>query len=151
MNKISIFFLVIAFITYDDPSNLSNSIDTLSTEPYHHFDWLDEDEYSITIKYIANDSPKASKCCLWNGTNYCKGVCSGSDSVTCKFTGASCGADGDNPATKYYYGVYCSTNCDKIENAKNLRTSDSVDVTVAVKSGSFIKFSIILLIGLFAF
>ena len=51
MNKISIFFLVIAFITYDDPFNLSNSIDILSTEPYLHFDWLDNDHYTIRIVY----------------------------------------------------------------------------------------------------
>ena len=43
------------------------------------------------------------------------------------------------------------TKCDKTDDAKNLGTGESVDVTVAVKSGSFIKFSIILLIGLFAF
>ncbi len=149
MNKITLFFLLLAYVTYA----LSYDIDTLGTEPYHHFDWLDEDEYSITIKYNANASPKPSKCCLWNGTNYCKGDCSGSDSVTCKFTGASCGADGDNPATKYYYALYCDDvvcATEKTDKGVNPGITDtmSVDVTVAVSRESYIRYSMVLLLSL---
>ena len=148
MNKIALFFLVIAYITCE----LSENIDKLSTEPYHHFDWLDEDEYSITIKYLSNAPQKPFKCCLWNGTNYCKGNCpEDKDPVSCTFTGASCGADGDNPATKYYYALYChDTYCDKIENIKDAHDLDdySVDVTVAVSRESYIRYSMVLLLSL---
>ena len=149
MNKYTISIILI--IISSTICAISN-VDEKNTEPYHEFNWIDEDEYTINIAF--SSVPSTVTCCLWNGTNLCAGQCGlngYTNEVKCKFTGATCGADSDNPATKYYYGVYCSTNCDKIENAKNLGTSDSVDVTVAVKSGSFIKFSIILLIGLFAF
>ena len=130
-----------------------NNVDEQNTEPYHEFNWIDEDEYTINIAF--SSVPSTVKCCLWNGTQLCAGQCSlngYTNEVKCKFTGATCGADPDNPATKYYYGVYCDdTKCDKTDDAKNLGTGESVDVTVAVKSDSFIKFSIILLIGLFAF
>ena len=148
MNKLSISILILLL------SNIKSSYDPVHTNPYEEFNWLDEDEYTIDIPFTLATSTLPKTCCLYNGTNFCPGSCTQNNDakvLSCKFTGATCGADPDNPATKYYYGVYCSTNCDKIENAKNLRTSDSVDVTVAVKSGSFIKFSIILLIGLFAF
>ena len=121
MNKISIFFLVIGFIICED---LRKSIDTLGTEPYHHFDWLDEDEYTISIKY-ATSGP--SDCCLWNGTKLCKGVCDGTDTVSCKFTGASCGADSDNPATKYYYALYCDGNACKSKEKCGHRADPRTD------------------------
>ena len=153
MNKISIFFLVIGFIICDsDPVNLRTTIDTLSTEPYHHFDWLDEDDYTITITYDST-SEKPTQCCLWNGTHFCKGEdCKEpeSNTVSCKFTGASCGADGDNPATKYYYALYCVDACetlDKFKAVTNIETY-SVDVTVAVSRESYIRYSMVLLLSL---
>ena len=154
MNKISIFFLVIGFIICDDPVYLSTTIDTLSTEPYHHFDWLDEDDYTITIKYASDSKP--TQCCLWNGTHFCKGEdCKEpeSNTVSCKFTGASCGADGDNPATKYYYALYCdNTACLSKEAATaasgGLADTMSVDVTVAVSRESYIRYSMVLLLSL---
>ena len=143
MNKIALFFLVIAYITC-----LSEDIDTLSTEPYHHFDWLDEDEYTISIKYISTDIGP-NRCCLWNGTKYCKGECSGTETVSCKFTGASCGADSDNPATKYYYALYCNkAACDSETAAAGLTDAMSVDVTVAVSTESYIRYSMVLLLSL---
>ena len=143
MNKISLFFLVIAYITCQ---NLRDSINTSATEPYHHFDWLDEDEYTISIKY-ATSGPK--DCCLWNGTKYCKGTCDGTDTVSCKFTGASCRADGDNPATKYYYALYCNTAaCASETAAAGLTDAMSVDVTVAVSTESYIRYSMVLLLSL---
>jgi hypothetical protein len=143
MNKISLFFLVIAYITCQ---YLRDSINTSATEPYHHFDWLDEDEYTISIKY-ATSGP--SDCCLWNGTKYCKGTCNGTDTVSCKFTGASCGADSDNPATKYYYALYCNTAaCASETAAAGLTDEMSVDVTVAVSTESYIRYSMVLLLSL---
>ena len=147
MKKISLFFLVIAYITCE---GLRDSINTSATEPYHHFDWLDEDQYTISIKY-ATSGPK--DCCLWNGTKYCKGTCDGTDTVSCKFTGASCGADGDNPATKYYYALYCdNTACASKEAATaasgGLADTMSVDVTVAVSRESYIRYSMVLLLSL---
>ena len=147
MNKITLFFLLIAYVTYA----LSLDMDTLATEPYHHFDWLDEDDYTITIKYDSTENEKSSKCCLWNGTNYCKGECSGTDTVSCKFTGASCRADGDNPATKYYYALYChDTYCDSLDNIKAATGLGgySVDVTVAVSRENYIRYSMVLLLSL---
>ena len=151
MNKISIFFLVIGYIICQDPVYLSTTIDTLSTEPYHHFDWLDEDDYTITIKYASGSKP--TQCCLWNGTHFCKGECTKDDPVSCKFTGASCGADGDNPATKYYYALYCDdTACKSKEDATSTSTgispSMSADVTVAVSRESYIRYSMVLLLSL---
>ncbi len=156
MNKISIFFLVIGFIICDDNDNdLRKIIDTLGTEPYHHFDWLDEDDYTITIKYASDSKP--TQCCLWNGTHFCRGEeCKVSESepntVSCKFTGASCGADSDNPATKYYYALYCDNSaCTSKETATasdGLDDSKSVDVTVAVSRESYIRYYMVLLLSL---
>ena len=125
-------------------------MDTLKTEPYHHFDWLDEDDYTITIKYASGSQP--TQCCLWNGTHFCKGEdCKEpeSNTVSCKFTGASCRADGDNPATKYYYALYCDTDaCASETAAAGLTNSMSVDVTVAVSMESYIRYSMVLLLSL---
>ena len=150
MNKISIFFLVIGYIICQNPVYLRTTIDTLSTEPYHHFDWLDEDDYTITITYDST-SEKPTQCCLWNGTHFCKGECPPNDPLSCKFTGASCGADGDNPATKYYYALYChATYCDSLDNIKAATglSAYSVDVTVAVSRESYIRYSMVLLLSL---
>ena len=126
-------------------------MDTLKTEPYHHFDWLDEDDYTITITYDST-SDKPTQCCLWNGTHFCKGEdCKEpeSNTVSCKFTGASCRADGDNPATKYYYALYCDTDaCASETAAAGLTNSMSVDVTVAVSMESYIRYSMVLLLSL---
>ena len=147
MNKIRLFFLLIAYVTYA----LSYSIETLETEPYHHFNWLDEDEYSITVKF--SDPSPPEHCCLWNGTNYCNGTCSGEGTVSCKFTGGSCDADKDNPATKYYYALYCDDvvcATEKTDKGVNpgITETMSVDVTVAVSRESYIRYSMVLLLSL---
>jgi len=144
MNKITLFFLLIAYVTYA----LSYDIETLETEPYHHFNWLDEDEYSITVKFSGDSPPE--KCCLWNGTNFCQGTCSGQGTVSCTFAGGSCDADKDNPATKYYYALYCVDACKTLDEFKavtNIETY-SVDVTVAVSRESYIRYSMVLLLSL---
>ena len=145
MNKITLFFLLIAYVTYA----LSYDIETLETEPYHHFNWLDEDEYSITVKFSGDSPPE--KCCLWNGTNFCQGTCSGQGTVSCTFAGGSCDADKDNPATKYYYALYChNTACGSLDKLKADPNFDdySVDVTVAVSRESYIRYSMVLLLSL---
>ena len=148
MKKIALFFLFIGYITCDE---LRDSINTLSTEPYHHFDWLDEDDYTISIAYQSGASTTSSTCCLWNGTHFCKGDCSGTTTVSCKFTGASCGADPDNAATKFYYALYCDdTACASESAASNLDDDMSVDVTVAVSKGNYISYSILLFLTLLA-
>lgn len=147
MKKIALFFLFIVYITC---TGLSDTIDTLSTEPYHHFDWLDEDDYTISIAYQSG-ATVLTTCCLWNGTHFCKGDCSGSGPVSCKFTGASCGADPDNAATKFYYALYCdNTACASSDAASGLTSSMSVDVTVAVSKGNYISYSILLFLTLLA-
>ena len=150
MNKITLpILLLIIGYAYS-----AFSLDEEYLEPYEEFNWLDEDDFTITVPFkSATDMP--STCCLYNGTRFCAGACSTDSNaftVSCKFTGASCQADADNPATKFYYSLYCSSsNCASESTASSLGTSDNVYVTVAVLSGSYIKYSIVLLLSLLAF
>lgn len=129
-----------------------NNVDEQNTEPYHEFNWIDEDEYTINIAF--SSVPSTVKCCLWNGTQLCAGQCSlngYTNEVKCKFTGATCGADPDNPATKYYYSLYCDdTNCVNDKDKLKL-LGENAEITVAVKGSSFIHLTFFLLLCLFVF
>jgi hypothetical protein len=129
-----------------------NNVDEQNTEPYHEFNWIDEDEYTINIAF--SSVPSTVKCCLWNGTQLCAGQCSVNgytNEVKCKFTGATCSADPDNPATKYYYSLYCDdTNCVNDKDKLKL-LGENAEITVAVKGSSFIHLTFFLLLCLFVF
>ena len=129
-----------------------NNVDEQNTEPYHEFNWIDEDEYTINIAF--SSVPSTVTCCLWNGTNLCAGQCGlngYTNEVKCKFTGATCGADPDNPATKYYYSLYCDdTNCVNDKDKLKL-LGENAEITVAVKGSSFIHLTFFLLLCLFVF
>ena len=148
MNKLSISILILLL------SNIKSSYDKVHTNPYEEFNWLDEDEYTIDIPFLLATTTLPKTCCLYNGTNFCPGSCTQNNDakvLSCKFTGATCGADPDNPATKYYYSLYCDdTNC--VNNKDNLKdlTGDAA-ITVAVKGSSFIHLTFFLLLCLFVF
>ena len=150
MNK---FALVLIFSVF---AFIKAGVDYFNTEPYHSFDWLDEDEQSFEVKYSSNDNPKF--CYLYNQSVVCKPTCTpGANSISCTLAGDSCKADADNPAYKYYYAVYCPTTTDTGYTANSspddilnyMKThsisSHDVGVTIAVCSGSFLKYSMILL------
>ena len=150
MNKLSISILILLL------SNIKSSLDfdPVHSNPYEEFNWLDEDEYTIDIPFLLSITTLPKTCCLYNGTNFCPGSCTQNNDakvLSCKFTGATCGADPDNPATKYYYSLYCDdTNC--VNNKDNLKdlTGDAA-ITVAVKGSSFIHLTFFLLLCLFVF
>ena len=139
---------IIIIITYTI-SALTN-LDGVNTIPYHDFNWIDEDNYTIEIAFT--DTAPASRCCLYNGTNICSGACtldSGTNIISCKFVGGNCEADADNPSTKFYYGVYCSdTEC---QSSGSITETLSAEVTVAISKGNFIKFNYLVLIFLSIF
>ena len=148
MNKLSISILILLL------SNIKSSYDKVHTNPYEEFNWLDEDEYTIDIPFTLDTPTLPKTCCLYNGTNFCPGSCTQNNDakvLSCKFTGATCGADPDNPATKYYYSLYCDdTNC--VNNKDNLKVlTGDADITVAVKGSSFIHLTFFLLLCLFVF
>ena len=149
MNKYTISIILI--IITSTICVISN-VDEQNTEPYHEFNWIDEDEYTINIAF--SSVPSTVKCCLWNGTQLCAGQCSlngYTNEVKCKFTGATCGADPDNPATKYYYSLYCDdTNCVNDKDKLKL-LGENAEITVAVKGSSFIHLTFFLLLCLFVF
>ena len=126
-------------------------VDYEHTEPYVEFDWLDEDKKSLTIEF--NENAPDINCYLYNGTFLIKGTCQQNTKVlTCEFIGNECKADGDNPATKFYYNLVCQEKTVTLElkDIPALLDVDDYDpyVTVALKSGSYIKYSIILLLSL---
>ena len=149
MNKYTISIILI--IISSTICAISN-VDEKNTEPYHEFNWIDEDEYTINIAF--SSVPSTVTCCLWNGTNLCAGQCGlngYTNEVKCKFTGATCGADPDNPATKYYYSLYCDdTNCVNDKDKLKL-LGENAEITVAVKGSSFIHLTFFLLLCLFVF
>ena len=151
MNKFIIVLFLIAYI-FCQNSYSSSSLDYGTTEPYVEFDWLDDDKKSLTLNFQSSVSPVAETCCLYNGTILCKTSCSLSNKqMTCEFEGNNCKADGDNPATKYYHYLLCGTACDSDSNAATASGSSSTlnpQVTVAVMSGNYIKYSMILLLSL---
>ena len=131
--------LSLTYITFT--ISLLPNLDYSTTEPYVEFDWLDEDKKKLTIGFKDGYPSAEIKCCLYNGTNLCESnnkCTKGTKSLTCEFEGDKCKADGDNPAVKYYYALYCDdTNCaeDKVSNLGNY----DVEVTVAVLNSGFIK------------
>ena len=134
---------LLILITYTI-SALSN-LDGENTIPYHDFNWLDEDNYTLEVAFTS--TPSASRCCLYNGTNICSGACtldSATYIISCRFIGGNCEADADNPDTKYYYGVYCSdTEC---QSAGTIDDSISAEVTVAISKGNYIKSNLLLML-----
>ena len=149
MNKLLITLILITFT--------SQGLDYAHTEPYVEFDWLDEDKKSLTIEFDSDISVDYY-CYLYNNSNYCPatGKCDKTlpRVITCEYEGDKCKADGDNPATKYYYKVLCSTTAladlAAVTAAYTASPSPILNpqITVAVKGGSFIKFSFILLLSL---
>ncbi len=147
MNKLLITLILITFT--------SQGLDYAHTEPYVEFDWLDEDKKSLTIEFDSDISVDYY-CYLYNNSNYCPatGKCDKTlpRVLTCEFEGDKCKADGDNPATKFYYKVLCSntamTKLDDISSAVTAGTIGDPQITVAVKGGSYIKYSFILLLSL---
>ena len=145
MNKFIISLLIIEYIicAFD-----GTKLDELNTEPYHDFDWLDEDKYSISIGFT--DDTANVTCCLFNGTVACKSSCKASGkTLSCEFVGNDCKADGDNPATKFYHSVLCGVCDSNTTAAAGLRVpANDVYVTVAVSRESYVKYSILLLLSL---
>ena len=149
MNKLLITLILISFT--------SQALDWKNTEPYVEFDWLDEDKKSLTLEFDTDISVDYY-CYLYNNTNYCPGTGKCEKTlprvITCEYEGDKCKADGDNPATKYYYKVLCYNSAladfAAFSAAYTTTPSSFLDpqITVAVKGGSFIKFSFILLLSL---
>ena len=152
MNKFLITLILITFTT--------SQVDFAHTEPYVEFDWLDEDKKSLTIEFTSDITGNNYNCYLYNGTKYCPGTGKCTEAarvITCEFEGDKCKADGDNPATKYYYQVICKkggeySSIDAISTDlyATSQPPEFLDpkITVAVKGGSYIKFSFILLLSL---
>ena len=150
MNKLLITLILITFTT-------SQTIDLAHTEPYVEFDWLDEDKKSLKIEFESDLLDNTDYYCyLYNNSNYCPGTGKCEKTLprvlTCEYEGNKCKADGDNPATKYYYEVVCSTttlaDLAAVSAALTGGSFDNPYITVAVKGGSYIKFSFILLLSL---
>ena len=139
MNKFIISLLIIEYIIC--------ALDELNTEPYHDFDWLDEDKYSISMTFTENTANV--KCCLFNGTIACTSDCKANEkTLTCEFVGNDCKADGYNPATKFYHSVLCGVCGSDSDAASALGATGDVYVTVAVSRESYVKYSILLLLSL---
>ena len=154
MNKFAL-VLIFSFIAF---TKGTLSFDDFNTEPYHSFDWLDKDEKTFLVKLKAEASTNTF-CYLYNTSKVCKPDCPLQDknkTISCTLKGDNCKADADNPAFKYYYAVYCSesttANYNKSAAAGNIlassnvgSSSDDVGVTIAVCSGSYLKYSLFLL------
>ncbi len=148
MNKLLITLILITFTTSQDLAH---------TEPYVEFDWLDEDKKSLKIEFSSKIPDNTDiYCYLYNNSNYCPGTGKCEITlprvITCEYEGDKCKADGDNPATKYYYQVLCSTTAlaDLAAISSALTANNIINpyITVAVKGGSYIKYSFILLLSL---
>ena len=86
------------------------SVNNYNTEPYHSFDWLDNDENKFKIEYTLASGESISNyfCFLYNQSVACKTSCTVSSStIEITVKGNDCKADGDNPTYKYYYSTYC--------------------------------------------
>ena len=149
MNILLITLILITFTSSD-----AQVFDFKNTEPYVEFDWLDEDKKSLKIELNTDVTGATIYCYLYNNTHYCPGTGKCEITyprvITCEFEGDKCKADGDNPATKFYYKVLCSGSSYSDFNAfsANLANLGDPYITVAVKGGSYIKFSFILLLSL---
>ena len=136
MNKFAL-VLIFSFIAF---TKGALSFDDFNTEPYHSFDWLDDDENKFKIEYTLGTGESISDyfCFLYNQSVACKTSCKNSSStleITVK--GSDCKADGDNPTYKYYYSTYCmafpttASFTDPDDNTKTITlTKDSDSATV---------------------
>ena len=78
-------------------------------------------------------------CYLYDGTFLRKGTCKPNSKVlTCEFVGKEFPADCENPTNKFYYNLVNHLDNDYYET----------QIIVAVNSGSYIKYSIVLLLTL---
>ena len=151
MNKFAL-VLIFSFIAF---TKGTITLDNFNTEPYYSFDWLDKDENTFKVKStteVNNDT----FCYLYNTSKVCKPECSLEDrnkTISCKLKGDNCKGDKDNPTFKYYYAVYCSeptANLNKSLTANQILekmppSSGDAGVTIAVCSGSYLKYSLFLL------
>ena len=155
MNK---FALVLIFSVIAFTRALTHNIDDFNTEPYYSYDWLKKKEKTFDLTFQGNISGVDNLFCyLYNTSKVCLPTCSKNNKVlTCTLKGENCKADADNPTFKYYYGVYCSESAvanfnksataDKIlEYVKEYGAAGDVGVTIAVCSGSYLKYSLFLL------
>ena len=67
------------------------SVNNYNTEPYHSFDWLDDDENKFKIEYTLNDGESISGyfCYLYNQSVACKTSCETSSSSTLESASSS--------------------------------------------------------------
>ena len=130
------------------------SIEKYYSQNAYYFHFSHKKDEVVSIELNTDVTGATIYCYLYNNTHYCPGTGKCEITyprvITCEFEGDKCKADGDNPATKYYYEVLCgiSTYADftAYEGATNDRFKPQI--TVAVKGASYIKFSFILLLSL---
>ena len=159
MNKF-VLVLIFSFIAFTKGTP-TLSIDDFNTEPYQSYDWLDKDENTFTVK-LTSEAGNNSFCYLYNTSKVCKPDCSLQDknkTISCKLKGDNCKGDKDNPTFKYYYATYCydpsssaasdSTFTKSLTASqmleKTLPIGDDAGVTIAICSGSYLKYSLFLL------
>ena len=157
MNKFAL-VLIFSFIAFTKEGPLS--IDDFNTEPYHSFDWLDKDEKTFKVQLKSATTYNDSFCYLYNTSHVCKPGCSlenQNKTVSCTLKGDDCKGDKDNPTFKYYYAVYCSDSASGATITKSLTAaqilekmppsspSGDASVTIAICSGSYLKYSLFLL------
>ena len=152
MNKFAL-VLIFSFIAFSKGAALS--IDDFNTEPYYSFDWLDKDEKTFEVKLSTATSQTNSFCYLYNTSNVCKPECkleNQNKTISCTLKGDNCKGDKDNPTFKYYYAVYCSDSSGTITKSLTAAqllpiatNGDDAEVTIAICSGSYLKYSLFLL------
>ena len=150
MNKFAL-VLIFSFIAF---TKGTITVDDFNTEPYYSFDWLDEDENKFQVKSssVVNTN---SFCYLYNTSKVCKTECSVQDenkTISCTLKGNDCKGDKDNPTFNYYYAVYCSDSSGTITKSLTAAqllpittNGDDAEVTIAICSGSYLKYSLFLL------
>ena len=157
MNKFAL-VLILSLIAF----TMGNfNIDDFNTEPYYSYDWLKKKEktFDLTFKESVKDNNNIF-CYLYNTSKVCLPTCAKNNKVlTCTLKGEKCKADADNPTFKYYYAVYCSESTNDgfnkdskadalltyLKNPANNPSTSDVRVTIAVCSGSYLKYSLFLL------
>ena len=150
MNKFAL-VLIFSFIAFTK----GLTVDDFNTEPYYSFDWLDKDEKTFEVKTTAAVDTN-SFCYLYNTSIVCKPTCSVENTqkktISCTLKGDDCKGDKDNPTFKYYYAVYCAeptSSFNKSLTAAQILTQVSsgqnAEVTIAICSGSYLKYSLFLL------
>ncbi len=166
MNKFALVLVFSVFVFIKGQTTYT--IDNFNTEPYHAFDWLDNDEETFKVQFILQSGqslPNDMVCYLYNNSVACRMTCTPSSStLECNVVGDDCRADKDNPAYKYYYAAYCGEKTTYSTSEPNPITRENnteqltkylnehsnyngldLGVTIAVSSGSFLKYSMILL------